>query len=102
MIERGPSARAPRWPDRWAAPCRRLDALLGVAEHHVLARLDLLAVEEADGAGDEHDVAAAERAVEERLARERALDGAALVAQHSWKMRSPERVGSTPFEPPRR
>ena len=42
--------------------------MLLVAEVDELARLELAAVEEADGARDEQDVALVDRAVEERLA----------------------------------
>jgi hypothetical protein len=54
-------------------------------------------VEEAHGTGDEHDVAARNVRSRNGWPGPGALDGAALVAQHAWKMRSPVRVGSTPL-----
>src|SRR5690606_1779990 len=53
----------------------------GAFQDHVLAGLELAPVEEAAGPGDEEEVAAADRAIEEGLAGPGALDHPGLVAE---------------------
>jgi hypothetical protein len=71
----------------------------GVAavQHHVLPGLDLAAVEEADGPGDQQAVALADGAVEERLAGPGALDEPRVIPDHGLEDPEPLPRGQDPL-----
>jgi hypothetical protein len=57
-------------------------AVVILAEVDVLAGLQLAPMEEADGPGQQHDVAFLDRAIQKRLSRPRRFDHAAVVLQN--------------------